>query len=623
VSNICNYAVLSIILISLLAAGNVSAAPFPDRPLLAGTESCDSAIERSSSGMELGSSRYKSGTLAFNASYQAGTWTGDLIATDITTGTIHWRLSDTFSGINTNFKDRTILKGFSGFTAHPQMADLSGTPNAMDVFNYLRGDQSNEDGVVFRIRNYPIGDIVHSTPAYAPATTSGNSSMVYVGANDGMLHGIDADTGKVSFSYIPKGVDVETLTALREPNYEHRFFVDGFIDVMPPSQFSDKTFLVGAMGRGGRGTFGLDVSDPGNITFLFDDTIPLSDTRSSVDMGYVLGPVHVRPIRNTTTSLTNQSLRIAVFIPNGIDSPSGEAKLIIRLLRGDGGSPPGAAAWATDGSKSNGLMALALADMDGDGSVDRIYGGDLKGNIWVWDMGSGYMKGMIPGQTFTQARKVFEGDPSRPISGLAAARRTDGKVMLGFGTGSYIFEKDRNSTSSQRLYGIIDDGQTTIKQADLTRRSLNAPNAVPVLDVYQELPATSQGWYIDLAIPERVTHAPVIISSGMYVNLVSPPATSGLRCDQVGPGHTRTVAVNIFTGTAAPQETPYFPASQTDGIVSEGMATTLRALSDDTENGKTYLMTNMGALALPKPVEGFDFGKTLKGGRFQWREILR
>jgi len=623
VANITSHTVLFIVLISLLAAANVSATPFPNRPLLTGTENCDSGIERSSSGITLSSSRYKAGTLAFNASYQAGKWTGDLIATNITTGAINWRLSDTFSGVNADFKDRPILKGAIPFAAHLQMADPSGTPNAMEVFNYLRGDQSNEDGVVFRIRNYPIGDIVHSTPAYAPGKTASSYGTVYVGANDGMLHGIDVNNGKILFSYIPKGVGTETLTTLRHPNYEHRFFVDGFIDVMPPSQFSDKTFLVGAMGRGGRGTFGLDVSNPDDITFLFDDTIPLSDTRSSVDMGYVLGSIHVRSIRNTTTSLTNQALRIAAFIPNGIDSPSGEAKLIIRLLRGDGSPPPSAAAWATDGSKGNGMMVLALADIDGDGAVDRIYGGDLKGNIWVWDLGSGYMKGMIPSQTFAQARKVFEGDPSRPISGLAVARREDGKIMVGFGTGSYLFEEDRASNKPQRLYGIIDDGQTTIKQADLTRRTLNGPNAVPVLEPYQALPAGSRGWYIDLATPEQVTHSPVIISSGMYVNLVSPPATAGLRCDQVGPGSTRTVAVNIFTGTSAPEETPYFPTTQTDGITSEGMATTLRVLSDATENGKTYLITNTGTLALPKPVEAFDFGKTLKGGRLMWREILR
>jgi len=617
-ANIRSHVVLSAVLISSLVVGNILASPFPNRPLLAGTEGCDAGPERSSSGIALSASRYKAGTLAFHASYQPGTWKGDLIATDIDTGAVRWRLSDTFSGVNSNFKDRIILQSWgryaTPFAVHPEMADPSGTPNAMDVFNYLRGDQSKEDGVVFRIRDYPIGDIVHSTPAYAPGNTTGSSGTVYVGANDGMLHGINADDGKILFSYIPLQ-DRKHLASLRKPDYEHRFFVDGFLDVIPPNQFSDKTFLVGTMGRGGPGIFGLDVSDPNNVNALFND---------NGNAGYVVGSIHVRPVKNITTSLVQQPLRLAVFIPNGIDNPVDEAKLITLLLRGDNSQPPPPLAiWPTDGSKNNGLISLALADMDGNGSVSRIYAGDLKGNIWLWDIHSGLMDIFFDNGSNPNVRKVFEGDPSRPISGLAVVRRADGKVMIGFGTGSYLFEEDRASNKPQRLYGIIDDGQTTIKQADLTRRTLNGPNAVPVLEPYQALPSGSRGWYIDLAPPEQVTHSPVIISSGMYVNLVSPPATAGLRCDQVGLGSTRTVAVNIFTGTSAPEETPYFPVTQTDGFTSEGMATTLRALPDATENGKTYLITSTGTLALPKPIEAFDFGKSLKGGRLMWREVLR
>jgi|GEM_PF-2039259 len=653
--NLYWHSILYGILLNLLISGNALTNPFPNVPLLAGTESCDVGPMRSASGLALSTRFYKPGALAFHASYQPGTWSGDLIATDISTGDVRWQLSKTFNGVNANFKDRPIFRGGHNVRwIHNNGKDLkidnyinyqissplvifnddnthyngyvkistsfnttyesghfnylsSKPPSAiidMDTGNYLRGDQSKEDGIDFRIRSHPIGDIVHSTPAYAPGI-DGRKDMVYVGANDGMLHGIEADTGKVVFSYIPRGIDAADLVSLKDPNYEHRFFVDGHIHVYGHQ-------LLGSLGRGGRGIFSLNVSDPENIELIFDFTAPPGNTDIEPNLGHILNHNFL-------------GYGHGLFIPNGIGSPNGAAELILGHQNKNYQEPYKGSVFfkSTDDSKGNGLISVAVAVVSTkyeDYVIQRskVYVGDLKGNIWVL-----YNDTDFDFSNLTKKRKVFEGNPSRPISGLAVARREDGKVMVGFGTGSYLFEEDRASNKPQRLYGIIDDGQTTIKQADLTQRTLNGPNAVPVLEPYQALPAGSRGWYIDLAPPEQVTHSPVIISSGMYVNLVSPPATAGLRCDQVGPGSTRTVAVNIFTGTAAPEETPYFPATQTDGITSEGMATTLRVLSDATENGKTYLITNTGTLALPKPVEAFDFGKTLKGGRLMWREILR
>ena len=101
---------------------------------------------------------------------------------------------------------------------------------------YLRGDKKHEGNGPgqFRIRKSALGDIINSGAQYvgAPSHRSGmgkgygefvdsNTSLkpvVYVGANDGMLHAFDAKTGKEIFAYIPSWMGPK-LGALTDPAY--------------------------------------------------------------------------------------------------------------------------------------------------------------------------------------------------------------------------------------------------------------------------------------------------------------------------------------------------------------------------------------------------------------------
>ncbi len=111
-------------------------------------------------------------------------------------------------------------------------------PTQQQVLDFLRGDRSNEGNTShhFRVRSHLLGDIVHSAavPVAAPNLPydeAGNpgytafrvarrnrTPMVYVGANDGMLHAIaDAQTGtdggKEAWAFVPKA-----LFAAADPN---------------------------------------------------------------------------------------------------------------------------------------------------------------------------------------------------------------------------------------------------------------------------------------------------------------------------------------------------------------------------------------------------------------------
>src|SRR3546814_16274247 len=106
------------------------------------------------------------------------------------------------------------MVGSSAFGVRAGAAD---EVTAADNIADLRGDQSKEQGKTggtLRKRAWPIGDIVDSSPAYVADTKT-----VYIGANDGMLHGIDTGDGQVLFSYVHTGIDFADMATLSTQTY--------------------------------------------------------------------------------------------------------------------------------------------------------------------------------------------------------------------------------------------------------------------------------------------------------------------------------------------------------------------------------------------------------------------
>lgn len=165
---------------------------------------------------------------------------------------------------------------------------------------YLRGRHNLEqkNGGTFRNRrdDFVLSDVANSAPVFvgAPVFVPDSESvahssfrtayatrrnMLYVGANDGMLHGIDATTGQEQFAYVPSMVfydpatKLPKLNQLTNPGYAHKFFVDA-----PPTVadafgiFTNvsgvcatgcwRTVLTSGLGAGGKGVFALDITDP-------------------------------------------------------------------------------------------------------------------------------------------------------------------------------------------------------------------------------------------------------------------------------------------------------------------------------------------------------------------------
>ena len=340
--------------------------------------------------------------------------------------------------------------------------------------DWLRGDRSNEEpNGILRSRQQDsglLGDIVHSAPVFVGAPrafrrdqepyptnlsdqysqfVSDNANrqrVVYVGANDGMLHGFDAGTpgntgtGDEIVAFVPnKIIDsseqfANRLDQLTSLVYAHRFFVDltpTVEDVFMPASWaaaskSWNTILVGGLGAGGKGYYAMNVTDPGDYssataasdTVLWeftdeDDTYPVDGNGDPItdddgntllyngmpvkDLGYALAQPQVVM---TNVNDTDSEKQWGAVFGNGYNSTAGIAKLFV-LFVGEGMD-----GWSSndfvkidtgEGVKGapdplaglpNGIGTVAVVDADGNGTADYAYGGDLFGNMFRFDMTS-------------------------------------------------------------------------------------------------------------------------------------------------------------------------------------------------------------------------------------------
>lgn len=523
---------------------------------------------RQASGSNLASNgpQVTAGSYKYSAIYHSSEWWGDLrafprnVSTDSYSDVPTWRLSD---AVNTDsgFVTRPVLNTYGGSSGLFRTLHASDTTFARsgiaiaDNLNYLVGVRAKEDGVTFRKRKLsPIGDIVNSSPVYV-----NDNGYLFVGANDGMLHGINSANGKVAFSYVPAGINMTWMANLSNPDYEHRFFVDGQIGFSKITKASRKNYLVAALGRGGKGVFALDVTDPTGMTksqVLWDGSF---QSGGDINMGYVLGNPLVR---------TTNSGNVVALVPNGIDSELGLATLFVYDMA------RGTATKLFAGTElGNGLMVVETADLNGDGKIDLAYGGDLKGNVWRWDFRS---------TDAPVARLIFKavgpGGAAQAITGgLTVVREAStGNIFVAFGTGRLITDKDLPwndplGRETQSMYGIIDNlaangsekiagarSGTANRYTELKRRTIpyygkdSLGRDARSFEVYSPLPEGARGWYVDLGIPspfadyERVVSAPIAVGRALWIDSIWPSQGDGCEA-ATGNGYMN--ALDVFTGT--------------------------------------------------------------------------
>ncbi|GAD24268.1 pilus assembly protein [Acidovorax sp. MR-S7] len=447
---------------------------------------------------------------------------------------------------NTNFSaaQKTLLLA-TGTDGGP-----SGSPGAdgSHRVDYLRGVRDLECPTAgcttakpFRKRWSRQGSIVNSEVWYVGAPVSNyaidgytsftrtwakREPMLYVGGNDGMLHGFTAKDGTERIAYVPRGV-IHDLPKLTNPafNDNHQYFVDGSPMTGDVVDGSWKTLLVGTLGAGGRGYFVLDVTNPGKTDttgngdfeetnasslVMMDKTLPASTTAVSNDDVDDLGHIFAKPVMDDanpqrTTQITRlNDGRWAVVMGNGYNSANGRPVLLIQYL--DGSKElrriPAVAAGSGNGT-DNGLSAPRLVDISGDGIPDVVYAGDLKGNLWkflintanpadwsvaTWEgkaagtplfvanRGTGHSANTNSStrQSITAAPSVRANDRTKIITEGGKDKTVSvGGMMVAFGTGRNVTKLDQAELQQQTLYSVLDN---TRYEREMTG---TAPNEKP------------------------------------------------------------------------------------------------------------------------------------------------
>lgn len=429
----------------------------------------------------------------------------------------------------------------------------SGKPNVLgDIVN---SSLVRVKGGLYRAS---AADKLEGSATYAAfAAKQAAKEMLYVGANDGMLHAFDAASGKEEFAFIPSGVknSLNVLTSrYGAGGAPHRYFVDG-TPVVSDVYFGNAwhRVLVGSLGAGGRQVFALDVTDPTSPRLLWEFGVE-QDER----MGYSMPTPVVARLNDAGRSKG----RWVVFLSNGYqasNSASGESSLFVLdvssgevIRRFDFAAGMTAAELSALPAPKNGLSRAAVVDNNGDGKVDVAYAGDLAGNVWRVDLASG-ASGSWNAQLFFVARESERSGGKRLSITTApyVVRHSSGKGdVVAFGTGRFMTDDDKLDMRRQSVFGIWDRYGTPATTApqplptagkgrgDLQAQQFTQVSGFPGKFALSANPVTwykdatstadsnvhSWGWYVDLPRDgERPVYDMSLYGRGLVFTSIRPP----------------------------------------------------------------------------------------------------
>jgi type IV pilus assembly protein PilY1 len=500
------------------------------------------------------STRLRADGFVYIAGFNSERWSGQLGAYTIAAGTNAvaptpiWTATASMDAAGFSVPNRVVVSSVNGTTGTSfvwanlsagQQSQLQGSDNAtvgQQRVSYLRGDRALE-GSVMRQRSSRLGDIVNSNiwrtakPLRMSFEHAGHlafrnllserPSVLYVGANDGMLHAFRASDGQELMAYVPLGV-YDKLRSYTLPTYAHKYFVDGHsftgdADVSGSGTGNSatpdwKTVLVSGLGAGGRGYFLLDVTVPtgtlppattptATLTSTFtttgvivDRTFPASGTASFAgfeDVGHIFALPVVDPVTGNRTEqiIKLNNGRWAVMMGNGMNSINERPVLLIQYL--DGNRELFTIVANSTTGQSNGLSAPRLVDVNGDGKMDLVYAGDQRGNLWKFNISStsasnwgvSNWSGGAPCSNSASCTPFYVAqDGASALQPISAAPiwmpHPMGGIQVLFGTGRNMTEADRASTATQSIYSVWDLSNYTVSTSTTATVSVADTNNI-------------------------------------------------------------------------------------------------------------------------------------------------
>lgn len=483
----------------------------------------------------------------------------------------------------TNFCTKPVVPGqCADFDADPKTMAETGT----NLVNYLRGDGSLSSYsysktiagppvttptvtvTVYRSRESILGDIINASPvyvskppfAYADAgyaayknAQANRSPVVMSAANDGMLHAFAAEAigstpaGSELWAYVPSEVMPE-LYRLADTNYEskHHFFVDGTPtvgDIYDGTAW--KTILVGGLNSGGKAYYALDITDPTDPKVMWEF--------SHANLGLTYG----NPI---ITKRANGEW--VVMVTSGYNNTSGDGNGHLFVLNANTGQlvsdfpngiPTMTSATAPAGTSTtpSGLAKInPWIEDSANNTALRVYGGDLLGNLWRFDIDSRVASN---GKAMLLASFKDANANPQPISIKPETAVVNGEfAAVLVATGQYLGLSDIANKQGQSVYAVKDAltstglGDVGPTRTDIVQQTLTDATGLTRTSSNNTVDwSTKNGWRVDLPTEgERVS----VDMQLQYTTLALVSAIPGSSVCSPSGGSSWVYTFNIATG---------------------------------------------------------------------------
>ncbi|MBZ8141187.1 pyrrolo-quinoline quinone [Rubrivivax gelatinosus] len=455
---------------------------------------------------------------AYMATYDPNGWSGNLTANPIASTTAKisttpsWDADWQLRARNLTDNPRQIASRVGGSGVAFTAANVGGTVNPSAVYGdsealvaYLRGNRSLESST-YRARTSLIGAVINAEPVI-----SRSDEIVYLASGEGMLHAFDitktTTNGKKTldgdelWAFVP-GAVLPEIGETAERGYTFRTRLDGTPTIGKTGTSS--RLLVAGMGAAGRSYYALDVSNPRSNTQANAESwvkwqFPASTSDSYASkVGQTLG-------KPSVVKIGDDSYR--VLVTSGYNATADGYGRLFVLDPQDGSVEKEYV--TTEGSLTNEAgLAQISAYLEDDGTVRYVYGGDLLGNLWRFDLT------LQPNATnaVVKLAKFSHGGTAQPVTAAPELAEIDGRRIVLVGTGRLLDISDFGNTAVQTFYAVSDGSTLTTPRSTLVQRSYTRDSSTGDGTVTGNAIdwATQRGWFMDLPAGEQANTRPAL-----------------------------------------------------------------------------------------------------------------
>ena len=448
----------------------------------------------------------------------------------------------------------------------------------------------NANGNSYDVRR-EIGDPLHAEPALVQygETAGGEPDLVaYVATNDGYLHAFDSITGKENFAFVPQemlpklqnifdntgingkayGLDGNVIPWINDENH------DGDVN-----DANEHVYLYFGMRRGGRYIYSMDVSNRNSPTLRW---VIEGGTGDFAELGQTWSAPNVEKIK--TGSGTNDYKTVLIFgagydtnqdsiVTRGADS-MGRGIFIVDADTGAllwRAGPDGAADLQLTDMQYSIPARIKPIDINGDGYVDRLYAGDMGGQLWRIDIDNdantasmvsatgGRIADLAVDASTTDNRRFYTSPDVALI--IEEGKAPYLSIVAASGYRAHPLQTDtRDRVYMIRDYDVyqVPAAYTTMTEADLLDTTDNAigQGSQAVIDAAVISLGEKKGWYIKLSemdgsfVGEKALSEPLILS-GVAIFTTFIPASAGLTNNscKANDGTGAIYFVNVVDGT--------------------------------------------------------------------------